>query len=182
MNFLIQFKKANLKNQTKLKDKTMQSTSFKVDIRKGKAQSSTTVDDSTSCDSTEDTKRFTAQDIKLQTNMSYAEKLKELEYRSAQTILLEKRIQNMRLRWANKIPSLKLESGQILADDELLVDYSAVVQANANDAHEKITKTIKEALALLRRYYETLENFDNHMLEILEREEARLLEEAEQGL
>ena len=114
--------------------------------------------------------------------MSYADKLKELEYRSRQTILLEKRIQNMRHRWANKIPSLKLESGQILADDELLVDYSAVVQANANDAHEKITKTIKEALALLRRYYETLENFDNHMLEILEREEARLLEEAERGL
>ena len=135
----------------------MQSTSFKVGISKGKAQSSTAVDDSTSCDSSEGTKRFTAQDIKLQTNMSYADKLRELEYRSAQTILLEKKIQNMRLRWANKIPSLKLESGQILADDELLVDYSAVVQANANDAHEKITKTIKEALALLRRYYETLE-------------------------
>ena len=91
-------------------------------------------------------------------------------------------MENMRLRWAGKIPSLKLESNQILADDELLVDYSAVVQANANDAHEKINKSIKEALALLRRYYESLSQFDNKMRAILEREEVRLLKEAEQGL
>ena len=114
--------------------------------------------------------------------MSYADKLRELEQRSAQQSILEKRIANMRLRWAGKIPSLKLEANQILADDELLVDYSAVVQANANDAHEKMTQSIKEALALLRRYYETLEKFDNKMRQVLEREEARLLREAEEGL
>ena len=52
-----------------------------------------------------------------------------------------------------------------------MVDYSNVVQQNAADAHEKITKTIQEALALIRRWYEALGKFDSHMLEIFKREE-----------
>ena len=77
----------------------------------------------------------------------------------------------MRKRWSGELPSLKVKDDQILADDELLVDYSNVVQQNAADAHEKITKTIQEALALIRRWYEALDKFDSHMLEILKREE-----------
>ena len=63
-----------------------------------------------------------------------------------------------------------------------MVDYSKLVQKNACDAQEQVTQSIRDALALIRRCYEALGKFDNKMLEVLKREEDRLIDEAAEKL
>ena len=111
-----------------------------------------------------------------------SEKLKELEKREAEQKTLEAKISLMHKRWEGKMPSIYSEGDQVLLDDETLVDYSAMVQKKACEAQEQITKSIREALALIRRYYEAIGQFDDHMLQILKREEERLLNEAREKL
>ena len=148
----------------------MQSLKKTVEVKTIDNASVSSTEDTSSCGS-ESQAQFKLPIIPERNYVSYADKLKELDERSIKQNRLEERIQRMRKRWSGELPSLKVKDDQILADDELLVDYSNVVQQNAADAHEKITKTIQEALALIRRWYEALDQFDNHMLEILKREE-----------
>ena len=102
--------------------------------------------------------------------------LHSLSEREQKTI--EAKVSLMRKRWEGEIESIYSEQDQILIDDENLVEYSAMVQERAAIEQEKITKSIKESLALLRRYYEALNMFDNHMLQRLQQEEERLMQEA----
>ena len=95
---------------------------------------------------------------------------------------IEARISLMHKRWEGELESIYSEQDQILLDDEALVDYSAMVQERAAIEQEKITQSIKESLALLRRYYEALNKFDSHMLQKLKQEEERLLQEAKEKL
>ena len=88
----------------------------------------------------------------------------------------------MHKRWEGELESIYSEKDQILLDDETLVDYSAMVQEKAAIAQEQITKSIRESLALIRKYYETLNQFDNHMMQILQKEEERLIEESKAKL
>ena len=111
-----------------------------------------------------------------------SQKLKELERREAEQKTMEAKISLLHKRWEGKMPSVYSEEDQVLIDDETLVDYSAVVQKKACEAQEQITKSIREALALIRRYYEAIGQFDDHMLQILKREEDRLLNEAREKL
>ena len=148
----------------------MQSLKKIVEVKTIENASVSSTEDTSSCGSESQT-QFKLPIIPERNYVSYADKLKELDERSIKQNRLEIRIQRMRKRWSGELPSLFVKDDQILVDDELLVDYSNVVQQNAADAHEKITKTIQEALALIRRWYEALGKFDSHMLEILKREE-----------
>ena len=95
---------------------------------------------------------------------------------------LDAKVSLMHKRWEGELESIYSEKDQILLDDETLVDYSAMVQEKAAIAQEQITKSIRESLALIRKYYETLNQFDNHMVQMLQKEEERLIEESKAKL
>ena len=52
----------------------------------------------------------------------------ELNKREAEQKTVEAKISLMNKRWAGQIKSIYSEGDQILIDDEILVDYSAIVQ------------------------------------------------------
>ena len=60
----------------------------------------------------------------------------ELNKREAEHKTVEAKISLMNKRWAGQIKSIYSEGDQILIDDEILVDYSAIVQQKACEAQE----------------------------------------------
>ena len=70
----------------------------------------------------------------------------------------------------------------MLRDRVMQEDYetsrtAAAAIKKAKEADVLITKTIEESRALIARYYKAIENFDNHMLKIRDREVRRIAKE-----
>ena len=100
-----------------------------------------------------------------------AEKLIAINRKEEEEKIVNAKISLMHKRWDGELESNYSKGDQILIDDETLGEYSELVLKQAAEEEERIRKSIEEGLALLRRTYEALGQFDDHMLQVLKREE-----------
>ena len=100
-----------------------------------------------------------------------AEKLIAINRKEEEQKIVNAKISLMHKRWDGELESNYSKGDQILIDDEIVGEYSELVMKQAAEEEERIRKSIEEGLALLRRTYEALGQFDDHMLQVLKREE-----------
>ena len=142
-----------------------------VQINDGLSESSTT--DETSCNTSR------VQEIsEIIASGVTAEELIALNRKADEKKIVDAKVRLMHKRWEGKLDSVYTGGDQILVDDKTLNEKSELVQKEAQEEEERIRKSIEQSLALLRRTYEALGRFDDHMLQVMKREEQRLLDEA----